>query len=151
MKDRFNNQVGPQVRSDKTKSGWIIPILAFLIMIAGLQSATQFFAYELGYQPQLGANFHQWYTPWSILIWTHQWFGLFQASIMKAAGVGMTVTASGLLVLMVAKMMTANSSKVNAYLHGSARWANHQDIERAGLLSRPLKVWQKLSCRGSRA
>jgi type IV secretion system protein VirD4 len=45
---------------------------------------------------------------------------------------------------MVAKMMTANSSKVNPYLHGSARWANQHDIEKAGLLPRPITVWQKL-------
>jgi len=55
---------------------------------------------------------------------------------MKAAGVGMTVTATGLLGLMVAKMVAANSAKINPYLHGSARWANQHDIERAGLLPR---------------
>lgn len=144
MKDRFNNHVGPQVRVDKPKSRLIIPVLAIFVMIAGLQSATQFFAYEFRYQPQLGVNFHHIYLPWSILIWAHQWVGLFQASIMKAAGIGMTVSASGLLVLMVAKMMTANSSKVNPYLHGSARWANQHDIEMAGLLPRPITFWQKL-------
>jgi len=143
MKDRFNNHVGPQVKVDQPKSR-LIPVLAVVVMLAGLQSATQFFAYEFGYQPQLGTSFHYLYKPWSILIWAHQWFGLFQASIMKAAGVGMTVTASGLLVLMMVKMMTANSSKVNRYLHGSARWANQQDIERAGLLPLPTSFWQKL-------
>jgi type IV secretion system protein VirD4 len=64
---------------------------------------------------------------------------------MKAAGVGMTVTASGLLGLMVAKMVAANSAKINPYLHGSARWANQHDIERAGLLPRPITAWQQLT------
>ena len=54
MKDKFNNAVGPQVRVDHPKSGKIIPVLAVVFMLAGLQSATQFFANEFGYQPQLG-------------------------------------------------------------------------------------------------
>jgi type IV secretion system protein VirD4 len=145
MKDRFNNAVGPQVRVDQSKSGKIIPVLAVIFMLAGLQSATQFFANEFGYQPQLGPHYQHIYLPWSILIWTYKWLGLFQAEFMKAAGVGMTVTASGLLGLMVAKMVKANSATVNPYLHGSARWANQHDIERAGLLPWPLTFWQKLT------
>ena len=145
MKDKFNNAVGPQVRVDKPKAGKLIPVLAVVFMLAGLQSATQFFANEFGYQPQLGAHYQHIYTPWSILIWTYKWWGHFQVSIMKAAGVGMTVTATGLLGLMVAKMVAANSAKINPYLHGSARWANQHDIERAGLLPRPITVWQQLT------
>jgi len=145
MKDKFNNAVGPQVRVDKPKAGKIIPVLAVVFMLAGLQSATQFFASEFGYQPQLGAHYQHIYTPWSILIWTYKWWGHFQVSIMKAAGVGMTLTATGLLGLMVAKMVAANSAKINPYLHGSARWANQHDIERAGLLPRPITGWQQLT------
>ena len=145
MKDKFNNAVGPQVRVDKPKSGKIIPVLAVVFMLAGLQSATQFFAYEFGYQPQLGTHYQHIYAPWSILIWSYKWWGHFQVSIMKAAGVGMTVTAIGLLGLMVAKMVGANSAKINPYLHGSARWANQHDIERAGLLPRPITGWQQLT------
>jgi type IV secretion system protein VirD4 len=64
---------------------------------------------------------------------------------MRAAAVGITVTATGLLGLMVVKMVAANSAKTNPYLHGSARWANQHDIERAGLLPRPITVWQQLT------
>ena len=75
MKDKFNNAVGPQVRVEKPKAGKIIPVLAVVFMLAGLQSATQFFANEFGYQPQLGAHYQHIYTPWSILIWTYKWCG----------------------------------------------------------------------------
>jgi len=64
---------------------------------------------------------------------------------MRAAAVGMTVTSTGLLSLMVAKVVAANSAKTNPYLHGSARWANQQDIEKAGLLPRPITFWQQLT------
>ena len=42
-------------------------------------------------------------------------------------------------------MVAANSAKTNPYLHGSARWANQQDIEKAGLLPRPITFWQQLT------
>jgi len=145
MKDKFNNAVGPQVRVDKPKAGQLIPVLAIVFMLAGLQSATQFFAHEFGYPSQLGLHYQHLYAPWSILLWAYQWWGLFQLSLMRAAAVGMTVTSTGLLSLMVAKVVAANSAKTNPYLHGSARWANQQDIEKAGLLPRPITFWQQLT------
>ena len=78
MKDKFNNAVGPQVRVDKPKAGKLIPVLALVSMLAGLQSATQFFANEFGYQPQLGAQYLHIYTPWSILLWTYNGGGTFR-------------------------------------------------------------------------
>ena len=145
MKDKFNNAVGPQVRLDKAKAGQLIPVLAVVFMLAGLQSATQFFAQEFGYPSQLGPHYQHLYAPWSILLWAYQWWGLFQPSLMRAAAVGITVTSTGLLGLMVAKLVAANSAKTNPYLHGSARWANQHDIEKAGLLPRPITLWQQLT------
>ncbi len=63
---------------------------------------------------------------------------------MRAAGVGITVTSVGLIGIVVARMVLANSTKANIYLHGSARWAARQDIQAAGLLPRPLPWWQRL-------
>ena len=57
MKDKFNNVVGPQVRVDKPKAGQLIRVLAIVFMLAGLQSATQFFAHEFGYPSQLGPHY----------------------------------------------------------------------------------------------
>ena len=145
MKDKFNNAVGPQARVDRTNAGWLIPILAVVFMWAGLQSSTQFFANEFGYQIQLGTHYQHIYAPWRILLWTYQWWGPLQLSLMRAAAVGITVTATGLLSLVVVKMVAANSAKTNPYLHGSARWANQHDIERAGLLPRPITLWQQLT------
>ena len=145
MKDKFNNAVGPQVRVDKTNDGLLIPVLAVVFMLAGLQSSTQYFANEFGYQIQLGTHYQHIYAPWRILLWTYHWWEPLQLSLMRAAAVGITVTATGLLGLMVVKMVAANSAKTNPYLHGSARWANQHDIERAGLLPRPITVWQQLT------
>ena len=145
MKDKFNNAVGPQVRAPKPKADKIIPALGVMSLVAGLQSATQFFAYDFQYQAVLGPHLNHVYAPWSILGWVGTWYGQYPDAIMRAGGIGMTVSAAGLLGLAVTKMVLANSAKLNPYLHGSARWANVKDIEASGLLPRPRSFWQLLT------
>ena len=97
MKDQFNNAVGPQVRGSTPKAGKLIPALVVVSLAAGLQSATQFFAHDFGYQAALGRHFEHLYVPWSILQWASQWYGQYPDAIMRAGSVGMIVTTLGLL------------------------------------------------------
>jgi type IV secretion system protein VirD4 len=143
MSERFNNAVGPQVRVGKNGPGKTIPILATLTMGAGLQAATQLFAHDMQYQAALGAHDHHIYPTWAILNWAARWYGAYPDAIMRAGSLGITVTGVGLVGLMVTRMIMANTSKVNEYLHGSARWANHKDIQNAGLLPRQRK-WHEI-------
>ena len=143
MNDRFNNAVGPQVRGRKQGPGKVIPILATLTLGGGLQAATQFFAHDMHYHAALGANINQVYPPWEILLWAGKWYHLQPDAILRAGSVGITVAGVGLIALVVAKMVKANTAKANKYLHGSARWASKKDIEDAGLLPRPRK-WHQL-------
>ena len=46
------------------------------------------------------------------------------------------MAAFGLILLMALKKHLAQFNSMNSYLHGSARWAQKQDIARAGLLPR---------------
>ena len=117
MKDQFNNAVGPQVRGSAPKAGKLIPALVVVSLAAGLQSATQFFAHDFRYQAALGRHFEHVYAPWSILQWASQWYGQYPDAIMRAGSVGMIVTALGLLGLAVSRMVLANSSRLNPYLH----------------------------------
>ncbi len=136
MKITMNNAVGPQVRTRSARGGTVLPALGALSLAAGLQSATQFFAHTFDYQARLGGHFHHVYAPWSILDWSSRWYAHYPHEIMTAASVGMMVSTVGLLGVAVAKVVSANSSRANAYLHGSARWAGRQEIEAAGLLAR---------------
>ena len=63
-----NDHIGIPKTSQHQKQGLLIPILAVVCFIFGLQVATQTFAHLLNYQPQLGANFHHIYPTWAILI-----------------------------------------------------------------------------------
>jgi type IV secretion system protein VirD4 len=143
--DKFNNAVGPQVRAPRAKAGRTIPALAALSLLLGLQCATQFFAHEFQYQSALGAHFQHLYAPWSILHWASQWHGVYPEAILRAGSVGILPTGVGLMALVFAKMVLANSLRRNPYLHGSARWANLRDIQVSGLLPRRRTLWEVMT------
>ena len=61
------------------KDAIIIRFLAIIFLISGFQVATQYFAYQFNYQPQLGAHFYHIYEPWAILVWADKWYGQYPA------------------------------------------------------------------------
>ncbi|AKK65895.1 conjugal transfer protein TraG [Xanthomonas oryzae pv. oryzicola] len=141
MKEKPNNAVGPQVRGRRSKRNKLVPVLALTSMAAGLQAATQYFAYTFNYQATLGLSFNHAYAPWSILSWYSKWGDQFQSYFFAAGSVGSMVAAGGLIGTALTKIVVANSSKANEYLHGSARWANKEDILEAGLLGNDQGVY----------
>jgi type IV secretion system protein VirD4 len=143
MRNGFNNAVGPQVRNPKPSSGKLVPILATLSLGGGLQAATQFFASDMRYQEVLGAHLNHLYTPWSIIHWASKWYGAYPDAFLRAGSAGITVAGTGLIALAVTRLLSANTSRPNDYLHGSARWADRKDIEAAGLLPR-LRKWHEI-------
>lgn len=136
MSTIHNNAVGPQVRAPLPKPGPLIPILACASLFLGLQAATQYFAYTFQYQEVLGDQIGSLYTPWAILEWAVRWVNDYPLQLRQAGGMGMIVAASGLLCLVIARMVQASRPRPNPFLHGSARWANREDIEAATLLPR---------------
>ena len=147
----MNNAVGPQVRAADPKPGKLLPALGALSLAGGLQAATQFFAYTFNYQTSLGAHLGHLYAPWSILNWSVRWYSHYPDEILRAGSMGILVSTVGLLGVAVAKVVTANTSKANKYLHGSARWAEKKDIQAAGLLSRERSLLELVSGRAAPA
>ena len=147
----MNNAVGPQVRATDSKPGKLLPALGALSLAGGLQAATQFFAYTFNYQTSLGAHLGHLYAPWSILNWSVRWYSHYPDEILRAGSMGILVSTVGLLGVAVAKVVTANTSKANKYLHGSARWAEKKDIQAAGLLSRERSLLELVSGRAAPA
>ncbi|MGP5480626.1 type IV secretory system conjugative DNA transfer family protein [Pseudomonas helleri] len=129
-----NNAVGPQARGSNSKKNKIVPALAVGSLVAGASAATQFFAWKFDYQAVLGAHYNHIYAPWSIYEWWQKWYGVYPESLTAACSVGVLVAAGGLIATATAKVVYANSSKANEHLHGSARWADKEDIQNAALL-----------------
>lgn len=144
MKDRFNNLVGPQVRAKTNWAGFVIPAFAILSLAAGLQAATQMFAREMRNHAALGANLDGVYPAWAIVSWAMKWHGQSPEAFMRAGSAGIAIAGLGLTVLVIVKILVANTAKANPFLHGSARWANKRDIQAAGLLPSPQKWYQSI-------
>ncbi len=112
-------------------------LIVFAIVIAGLWAATQWCASMLAYQPQLGLP---WFTlggmpiyrPWSLFWWWYS-FEAYAPEVFDKAGA--LAGASGFLGCAAAiggSLWRARQSGL-ATTYGSARWASHREIERAGL------------------
>jgi type IV secretion system protein VirD4 len=114
-------------------------IVVFAIVLAGAWIATQWAAAELAYQPELGppcffAFGRPIYLPWSLFGW---WFS-FDAYAPKVFDeAGAIAAASGLLGCAAAIFGSVWRARQRSNLttYGSARWANTNDIRRAGLVT----------------
>jgi type IV secretion system protein VirD4 len=121
-----------------TKILWGQVITVFTIVLLAIWSATEWTAWRLGFQPQLG---HPWfeflhfpfYLPPAFFWW---WFA-YDAYAPDIFIQGAYIAASGgLIAAAVAIGMSvwrAREAK-NAETYGSARWAQPKEIEQAGLL-----------------
>lgn len=109
-------------------------LFSIVCLIGGLQVATQYFAHQFNYQPQLGTHLFHIYEPWAILLWANKWYGQYPSFIDLAAGFGILFSSIGLILVLIIKMVLANSSRTNQGLYGSARWADKKDIQNAGLI-----------------
>lgn len=111
--------------------------VVFGIVIAGVWSATQWTAAALGYQLRLGSPWFDLlgtpiYHPWKLFEW---WF-FFDAYAPRVFDTGGAIAGgSGLLAVVVAIGMSIWRSRQSRLVttYGSARWANADDIRKAGL------------------
>src|SRR5271165_1055464 len=107
--------------------------LLLAVTVLGSIVATQILANSYRFHSALGFNLFHVYPPWSYFLWSHQWEQPSNHSLFaQAFGIGSLVTLGGFMLLLL-DVARANS-KVNPFLHGSARWADRRDIKAAGLL-----------------
>ena len=131
-----NTLVGPQLQRGRAgfNPDWKRLIAFVAVIVLGSIVATQILANSYRFHPALGFNLFHIYPPWSYFLWSHQWEGPNNHALFaQAFGIGSMVTLGGFMLLLF-DVARANS-KVNPYLHGSARWADKRDIKAAGLLN----------------
>ncbi|MCL5237727.1 MAG: IncP-type conjugal transfer protein TraG [Nitrospirae bacterium] len=120
----------------------ILILTAFTILIiifSGIWASTQWAAYLLAYQPQLGAPLftiagQPVYFPWKWFTWNYFYY-YYAPRQFTTASIPMYVT-SGLAVLfaIIASIVRSKRLKIPTS-HGSARWATEEEIKTSGLLS----------------
>ncbi len=121
-----------------TKILWGQILAVFAIVLATIWAATQWTAWRLGYQPQLG-------DPWSVVagvplysppafFW---WWFSFDAYAPRIFFEGAIIAASGgfaAIVSAIALSVWRAREAKNVVTYGSARWATGKEIHAAGLL-----------------
>ena len=112
-------------------------IVVIMTVIGGVWGATQWIAFQLRFQAQLGEPWFTFfelpiYYPWRLFEW---WFAfapyapnLFNQAGLIAAGGGV----SGIGVAVIGSLWRARH-RAFVTTYGSARWAGARDIKRAGL------------------
>lgn len=121
-----------------TRILWGQLLFATLLVLVFLWTATEWTAWRLGFQPQLGPAWFMigpWpmYQPLAFFIWWFK-FDAYAPTIFLQGG---CIAASGGLAAMVATIILSvwrakEAQHVTTY--GSARWADAREVRRAGLL-----------------
>jgi type IV secretion system protein VirD4 len=143
MANDFNNAIGPTAHNKSKQGKGTATVFVLSSMAAGLAGATQHFAHQFNYHHTLGAKLGYVYAPWEVVRWAYQWYDLYPEAFERAGGVGVSISAVGLMTFAATSQLRKNRAKVHDHLHGSARWATRKDIQKAGLLPRQKSLWQR--------
>ncbi|HEV2549402.1 MAG TPA: IncP-type conjugal transfer protein TraG, partial [Stellaceae bacterium] len=119
-------------------------IIVFAVVIGGLWIATEWAAFELAFQPRLGAP---WFTllsspvyyPWRLFEWWYA-YDAYAPEIFETAGTIAAMSGfAGSAVAIVGSLWRARQNRL-VTTYGSSRWASRREIQRAGLF-RPAGVF----------
>jgi len=121
-----------------TKILWGQILSVFLIVLLTTWAATQWTAWRLGFQPQLGPPWFDlvglpvYYPP--ALFWWWYFYDAYAPRIFVEGG--FIAVSGGFLSIIVAIGMSVWRAREvkNVYTYGSARWAAKREVEAAGLL-----------------
>jgi type IV secretion system protein VirD4 len=123
-----------------TKILWGQLFFVSMVVLAFLWAATEWTAWRLAFQPQLGAAWFMighWpiYQPLAFFIW---WFKFDAYAPMIFIWGGCIAASGGIAAMGVAIVLSVLRAKEAQHVttYGSARWADAREIRRAGLLGR---------------
>jgi len=124
--------------SPATKILWGQIVIVTGVALLFVWGATQWVAFRLGFQPQLGEPMTEVfglpiYPPWNVFVWWY-WYDAYAPRVFMEGAI--IAGAGGIAAIGVAIFLSVlrarEASDVTTY--GSARWAGRKDVEAAGLL-----------------
>jgi type IV secretion system protein VirD4 len=122
-----------------TKILWGQVLVVFLIVLAAVWGATQWVAWRLGYQPQLGQPMDVWagvplYPPPAFFLWWY-WYDAYAPRVFYEGAV--IAGAGGFAAIGIAIGMSVWRAREarDVTTYGSARWATEREVRDAGLLA----------------
>jgi len=128
-----------QDTSSATKILWGQILIVSIVALLFVWAATQWVAFRLGFQPQLGAPLTAVfglpiYRPWQVFTWWY-WYDAYAPRVFMegAAIAGAGGIAAIAVAILLSVLRAREASDVTTY--GSARWASPKDITAAGLFA----------------
>lgn len=128
-----------QDTSSATKILWGQILIVSIVALIFVWAATQWVAFRLGFQPQLGAPLTALfglpiYRPWQVFTWWY-WYDAYAPRVFMegAAIAGAGGIAAIAVAILLSVLRAREASDVTTY--GSARWASPKDITAAGLFA----------------
>jgi len=125
--------------SPATKILWGQIVIVSSVALLFVWAATQWVAWRLGFQPQLGAplaDLFGWpvYAPWNVFVWWY-WYDAYAPRVFVEGAIiaGSGGFAAIAIAILLSVLRAREASDVTTY--GSARWANRKDVEAADLLA----------------
>jgi Type IV secretory system Conjugative DNA transfer len=121
-----------------TKILWGQIVVIFAIVLATLWAATQWTAWRLGFQPQLGAPWFEVagtpvYVPVIFFWWWYHYDAYAPRIFIEGAGIAVSGGFASIGIAIGMSVWRAREAKTIT-TYGSARWATKDEIRRAGLL-----------------
>ena len=129
-----NKAIGPQVRQ-KPNQRFNLPLigLALLSVIVSLQIGTQYLAWKFHYFEGLGFSLAHVYLPWQLFLWNFKYHQYYPDYFNAAFGI-VVMSTSLFLMMVILVSQQLKKGEISEYLHGSARWANMEDLKNASLI-----------------
>jgi type IV secretion system protein VirD4 len=135
---RFNPSLAEDVSVSATKILWGQILVVTLVVLAATWAATQWTAWRLGYQPQLGMPWAHvagvpLYAPPAFFLWWY-WYDAYAPRVFIEGAV--IASSGGFAAIAIAiglSVWRAREAK-EATTYGSARWATAREVRAAGLL-----------------
>ena len=134
----FNSSLAEDVSVSATKILWGQILVVSLIVLAATWAATQWTAWRLGYQPQLGMPWAHvagmpLYAPPAFFLWWY-WYDAYAPRVFIEGAV--IASSGGFAAIAIAiglSVWRAREAK-EATTYGSARWATAREVRAGGLL-----------------
>jgi type IV secretion system protein VirD4 len=121
-----------------TKILWGQLLFASVVVLAFLWAATEWTAWRLAFQPQLGPAWFvigHWpvYQPLAFFIWWFKFDAYAPRIFIEGAGIAASGGIAALAVAIILSVCRAKEAQ-NVTTYGSARWADIKEVRRSGLL-----------------
>jgi type IV secretion system protein VirD4 len=121
-----------------TRILWGQLLLVSMVVLAFLWVATEWTAWRLAFQPQLGAAWFvigRWpiYQPLALFVWWFKFDAYAPKIFLQGGGIAASGGVAAIVIAIVMSVWRAKEAQ-HVTTYGSARWADKREVRRAGLL-----------------